>query len=138
MSITDDPLDYIAMIEHARQLERRFNSATNRVQTILDEGFGPQPVDTIENNLSLLEQKIYETRAELARLTDILDKMYEANKLIQSERDYAKQKAENTMEAYTQLAAENRRLESKLEELRLAYNEVIAEPPLKIKLRKRE
>ncbi len=34
--------------------------------------------------------------------------------------------------------AEVIRLERKLEELRLAYNELIAEPPLKIKLRKRE
>jgi hypothetical protein len=193
MSMTDDPLDYIAIIEKARKLERERDewrkaafeitsqanesrmelkrqldeareefielqalelnnegacvrlkeerdetrlvlaNASNRVQTILDEGFGPQPVDAIENNLSLLERKIYEARAELARLTGKLGDMHEANKLIQGERDYARNKATKAWESHLKLDTENRRLERKLEELRLAYNEAVAEPPLKFK-----
>jgi len=52
---------------------------------------------------------------------------------MEAERDYARTKATNAWEAYTKLDTENRRLERKLEELRLAYNEAVAEPPLKFK-----
>jgi len=54
-------------------------------------------------------------------------------KEIESERDYARNKATKAWESHLKLDTENRRLERKLEELRLAYNEAVAEPPLKFK-----
>ena len=87
--------NHVVPTEWAEQLERdearlMLSNASSRVQTILDEGFGPQPADTIENNLSLLEQKIYEARAELARLTGKLGDMHEANIALGRERDEAR------------------------------------------------
>lgn len=52
---------------------------------------------------------------------------------MEAERDYARNKATKAWESHLKLDTENRRLERKLEELRLAYNEAVAEPPLKFK-----
>ena len=78
--------DVLAQIQ---KLERRLDDVSNRVQTILDDGFGPEPVDTLESNLDLLEKKIYDTRFELSRLTGKLGDMHESNIVLGRERNEA-------------------------------------------------
>jgi uncharacterized coiled-coil DUF342 family protein len=83
------------MLAQIQKLERRLDDVSNRVQTILDEGFGPEPVDTLESNLDLLEKKIYDTRFELSRLTGKLGDMHESNIVLGRERDEARELADS-------------------------------------------
>jgi hypothetical protein len=66
--------DLLAVIQ--RQ-DRRLDDLRDRVQTILDEGFGPHECDSIENNLTILEQKIHEARVERERLIQERDSALE-------------------------------------------------------------
>ena len=85
------------ILAQIQRLERRLDDASNRVQVILDEGFGPEPVDTLENNLDLLEKKIHEARAD--------------RECAIQERDEAREKATRAWEENLRLDAENRRFE---------------------------
>ncbi len=98
----------LAQIQH---LERRLDDAANRVQTMLDEGFGPEPVDTLENNLDLLEKKIHEARHEIAGWRNKWECAVTMGAMAENERDEALKDLEFRRELF-------KTQESQLNELR--------------------
>jgi hypothetical protein len=115
MSMTDDPLDYIAMIEHARKMERERNDARSELARLTgklgdmyeanialgrDRDNARKDAAVLADRLSGLELR---TTAELARL--------------ERERDEARDKAVKSWEENLRLDSTNRRLEAEVARL---------------------
>ena len=99
------------ILAQIQKLERRLDDVSNRVQAILDEGFGPEPVDALENNLDLLEKKTHEARADRERIL--------------LERDEAREKATRAWEENLRLDAENRRIERERDSARAIHQDQV-------------
>jgi len=123
--------NHVVPTEWAEQLERERDEARAELARLTGK-LG----DMHEANIALGRERD-EARKDLegarGKAKLIAAEMLVKLKDMEAERDYARNKATKAWEAYTKLDTENRRLERKLEELRLAYNEAVAEPPLKFK-----